>query len=149
MKFKFPFESVIKYRKQLEDEARREFEIAQMNLDQCLQLINQMYQQMDDSRNRILELQNQPPVDIASIRQNEEFIEGQKIRIQSERLKARGLMAIMEEKQGILIEKAKEHKILLKLKDKRKVQFLKDKRKVEQKRMDDLVTMRFKVGEDV
>lgn len=149
MKFKFPFESVIKYRKQLEDEARREFEVAQANLDQCLQLVSYMYQQMDDSRNHILKLQSQPPIDIASIRQNEEFIEGQKIRIQSERLKARGLMAIMEEKQAVLVEKAKEHKILLKLKDKRKVKFLKDKRKVEQKQMDDLVTMRFKVGEEV
>ena len=149
MKFKFPFEAVIKYRKQLEDEARREFETAQANLDQCLQLINQMYQQMDDSRNRILKLQGEVPANIASIRQNEEFIEGQKIRIQGERMRARGLMAVAEEKQSILIEKAKEHKILLKLKDKRKVQFLKDKRKVEQKRMDDLVTMRFKVGEDV
>lgn len=148
MKFKFAFETVINYRKQLEDEARRDFEVAQANLDRCLQLINYMYQQMDESRTRILELQRRPPVDIASIRQNEEFIEGQKIRIQNERLKARGLMAIAEEKQGILVEKAKEHKILIKLKERKKMQFLKEQRKLEVKRMDDLVTMRFRVGED-
>ena len=71
MKFKFAFETVINYRKQLEDEARRDFEVAQANLDRCLQLINYMYQQMDESRTRILELQRRPPVDIASIRQNE------------------------------------------------------------------------------
>lgn len=149
MKFKFPLESVIHYRKQLEDEARREFEVAQANLDRCLQHINYMYQQMDDSRGRILNLQQKQPVDIASIRQNEEFIEGQKIRIQNERLKARDLMVVAEEKQGILIEKAKEHKILLKLKEKRKIQFLNEQKKLEVKRMDDLVTMRFRPEEDI
>jgi len=149
MKFKFPLESVIHYRKQLEDEARREFEVAQANLDRSLQHINYMYQQMDDSRSRILALQQKQPVDIASIRYNEEFIEGQKIRIQNERLKARDLMAIAEEKQGILVEKAKEHKILLKLKEKRKIQFLNEQKKLEVKRMDDLVTMRFRAEEDI
>lgn len=149
MKFKFPLESVIHYRKQLEDEARRDFEIAQGNLDRVLQHVNYMYQQMDDSRSRIMKMQQEPPVDIASIRQNEEFIEGQKIRIQNERLKARELMVIVEEKQTILVERAKEHKILLKLKERRKAQFLNEQKKLEVKRMEDLVTMRFRPEEDI
>lgn len=149
MKFKFPLESVIRYRKQLEDEARRDFETAQANLERCLQHINYMYQQMDDSRTRILKLQQKPPVDIASIRYNEEFIEGQKILIQNERLKARELMTVLEQKQEVLVEKAKEHKILLKLKERRRTQFLNEQKKLEVKRMDDLVTMRFRPGEDI
>ena len=143
MQYKFGLESVLQYRKRREDEAQREFAEAQRKMDEQLEVVNQMSDRVDEVRNEIGQLQAEKGAHIERIRQLESFINGQKIRIENERAKARDLMQTAEEKRAHLVEVSQEKKALEKLKERRRQKFVKEQKKKEQKRADDLITMRF------
>ena len=143
MGFTFKFETVLKHRRHLEDIARRDFMEAQRKLDDCLEGINSLYQSVDGARSGIAAQQKVGDGEaLQGIRATEQFIEGQKIRIQNERQRARTLMTKVEEMHEKLVEAVKEYKKIEKLRDRMKVQYKKEMKKTEAKRMDDLVVIR-------
>lgn len=143
MAFRFALEAVLKHRGRLEDMAQREFMEAQNAVDECLRTIEAMYKRMDEVREEISEAQSKGSSEnIQKILEMEGFIQGQKIRIEALRLKARELMAIAEAKQEALIEAAREKKILVKLKEKRKKDYLDHMQKIEAKELDDMTMVR-------
>ncbi len=116
---------------------------AQRKLEDCLEGINKMYQAVDVARVGVAEHQKLGNGDaLQSIRSTEAFIEGQKIRIQNERQRARGLMTKVEEMHEKLVEAVKEYKKIEKLKDRMSAQYKKEMKKLEAKRMDDLSVIR-------
>ena len=94
-------------------------------------------------REQIAQIQTKGQGDkISEIREMESFIFGHKIRIDQERLKARELMIVAEEKQEALILAAREKKVLVKLKDKRLVEFKEWLNRMEAKELDDQTSVR-------
>lgn len=143
MAFDFKFESLLKYRKRLEEAAQREFIAARRELDESLAKIQQMYASIEASRNYIHSCQVQGVSgDISRILSSEQFILGQKIKIDLERGRARELMMRVEEKQELLLAAAREFKKIEKLKERQRADFKKQQRRLETKRVDDLVVIR-------
>lgn len=143
MAFKFKFTSLMKYRKRIEEDAQREYLLARRNLDDCLLLIQQYYESMEKARRDISAFQVSGQAGaLSQILSLEQFIEGQKVRVTNERVRAREFMAKVEEKQEILIEATREHKKIEKLEERMREDYRKEQKRLEAKRMDDLVVIR-------
>lgn len=142
MKFEFSFEKLLEYRLSLENIAKRDWVDAQRKVDEAERELREMYDQIDHSREQALKLQRQGGKRSASLMQIDEFVELQKILIEKKKRQIRELKSIAEEKQGLLVEAARERKILEKLKEKRFEEFKKKRKKHEIKVIDDLVVMR-------
>ncbi|MGZ3721477.1 MAG: flagellar export protein FliJ [Bdellovibrionales bacterium] len=140
MAFRFGLEAVLKHRKRLEDEAQREFAIAQNAVDAILRKLEDMYTRMDEVREEIAAAQRH--ANLNEVRDMETFIGGHKIRIEAVRLEARELLRVAEEKQEALILAAQEKKVLVKLKEKRLVEYKDWLNRIEAKNADDQTQMR-------
>ncbi len=144
MNFKFSYQHLLEYRKRLEELAQRDYIIAQKDLDQAEIELENMYQQIDDSRQRARLLEVTGGKQAPSLALIDDFINKHKIRIEIQRKKIRELQQVAELKQQALVSAAKEYKILEKLKEKRLVEFKDSVKKREMKKVDELVTTRFK-----
>ena len=143
MAFKFGLDTVLKHRHRLEEMAQREFADAQGAVDACLLEIERMYQRSDEVREEIAVAERAgTPVKLAEVREMEQFIGGQKIRIERLRLKARELLVAAEEKHEALILAAREKKILIKLKEKKLTEYKDWLQRIEAKELDDLTMVR-------
>lgn len=143
MAFRFSMESVLKHRKREEDVAHREHAEAQTVVEFCLRNIEAMYKSIDDARLSIATAERSGSgSDLHFIRSSEAFIEGQKQRIHSERLRARDLIRALEEKEEILLQRLHERKIMEKLKDRRLQEYRERIATFEQKELDDLANAR-------
>ncbi len=149
MKFKFSYQQLLAHRKRLEEVAQRDYLLSQKNVDNAEIELEKMYQQIDDSRKRAGLLQIRGGDQAPSLVLIDSFINNHKLRIEMQRKKIRELKSIAEEKQQALVNAAKEYKILEKLREKRMSEFKELVKKRELKFVDDLVTMRFKTGENV
>jgi flagellar export protein FliJ len=106
-------------------------------------MIEEMYQSMDETRSAISQAQTLGNVhDLERIRGMEQFLIGQKIRIEKKRAEARELLAIAEQKQDALIHAAQERKIMDNLKERRRVQYVEKMKMLETKELDDLTMVR-------
>jgi flagellar FliJ protein len=144
MKFEFVYENLLKHKKTLEEVAQRAFAEAQAHLEEMKRELNRLYEQVDDSRKRASELEKIGGEQAASISVVNEFIVGQKIRIEMQREKMRFALQAAEAKQEELIMAVREFKTLEKLKEKKWKEFKAFLKKQELKFVDDLVTTRFK-----
>ena len=143
MAFKFGLDSVLKYRKRLEDVAQRAFVDAQKAVDEVLQRLEGMYARLDEVREEILRTQQSGSKgNLELVREMELFVSGQKIRIASTRQEARDLLQKAEEQQELLIAAAREKKILVKLKEKRLTEYKTWLDHIEAKNQDDQTMMR-------
>ncbi len=148
MKFKFKLEALLKTRKAELDEAQRIFAAAQESVRKQMKMIQDLYEGIDRAREQMDIIQSNGGNCAAELDSINYFIDGQKIKIERERNKARELMMIEEEKLEILVGKNKAYKIIEKLKEKRVIEFKKALNKKRAKEIDDIITMRFnnKVG---
>jgi len=143
MAFKFSLESVLKYRKRLEEDAQREFAEAQAKVDACLRKIEEMYSRLDEVREEIQQAQKVGSgAMMEQIREMEHFMAGHKIRIETLRREARDLLMLAEEKQEALIAAARDKKMLVKLKEKKKREYQEWRNGVEAKELDDMTMVR-------
>lgn len=118
--------------------AQRDLAEAQHAVDACLENIEAMYRRNDEVREEILNCQKQGDAQaLHQIHERETFLRGQRQRIEQERLEARRLMAIAEEKHEILIAAARDKKILEKLKERKRQQYQEWIRQLEAKQLDD------------
>lgn len=143
MRFNFRLEKILRQRRVEQDLAQREYLIAQNEVQDQLAHIKGLYAALDAARLKSEEIQLCGGECTSKLMQIEEYMLGQKVKIQNERQRARELMQIAEEKHEILIEKAQSYKAIEKLKENKKEEFKKEKNKKEIKEMNDLVAMRF------
>lgn len=148
MKFKFSYQQLLEHRKRLEEMAHRDYLLVQKEVDVATLELEKMFQQIEDSRKRIGFLSAKGGHQVPSLVLMDDFINKQKIRIDIQRKKIRELQFIAEEKQQALVIAAKEYKILEKLREKRVIEFKDLLKKRELKLVDELVTTRFKRGEN-
>lgn len=144
MKFRFRLDSILNHRETLKSEAQRVWMEAQNKVDECLEQIQFMYTQMDETRATIAQKEKAGiSHQSAHFLTGNEFLQGQKVKIERKRQEARELMSIAEQKRELLVEATQQVEVLKKLKEKKKIEFLKKKKVKEIKELDDLVTMRF------
>lgn len=144
MKFSFSYQKLLDHRKTVEEVARKEYMVARAAVDAAEDELRGMYNDIAESRRRAGRLEVQGGAQGPSLSLISEFIDGQKVRIERQRLKIRELLAVAEQKQDILVEAAREHKTLQKLKERRLKEFKRLVKKKELKEIDEIVTTRFK-----
>ena len=143
MKFNFVFEKVLGHKRTMEDIARRDWSEAQAIADKSMRELEKMYAQVDSARVRASELETTGGRLGPELSQIDEFINGQKIRIERHREKVRELLGEAERLQAILVEAAKERKTFEKLKERRLEEYRGLKKKLELKEVDELIVTRF------
>jgi flagellar export protein FliJ len=142
MKFKFRLEVLRRQRKAELDVAQREYAQAQKNVRDQMILIDRLYKEIDDSRIYAVQLNLKGGRCSEELRTVDEFVTGQKVKINLARQKARELMSIEEEMHEVLVEKDRALKVLEKLKEKQKEDHKKAVRRKEAKAAEDLVIMK-------
>lgn len=143
MAFRFSLESILRHRRRQEEAAHRDFVEAQGRLDQCLKVIEAMYLQIDETRVKISEAERKPQVkSLEWVCAMETFIEGQKLRIDKERMKARELIRDVELKEEELLKRLNERKAMDKLKELRFEEYKANAARQEMKEQDDLTNAR-------
>ncbi len=142
MSFEFSLEVLLDHKRKLQDEARRVYVEAQAKVDQAVGELNGFYKQVDDTRLENQTLEKSGGALASRLVMNDAFVEGQKIRIEHQRLKIRDLKSAAELLQEQLVEAAKEVKALEKLKEKQKEEYKKKQRIREMKENDEIVTLR-------
>ncbi len=144
MKYKFSLEVLLDHRKKLENEARRNFMLAQSRVDDAITELNGFYDQVDRTRTENGDIEKSGGRASPKLMANDDFIAGQKFRIEAQRLKIRELKVIADELMEIMIEAAKEAKTLEKLKERRTDEHKIAERKHELKETDEIVVLRHK-----
>lgn len=142
MKFKFPFDTLMKSRKTKRDEAERDYRLALSKSDDQKSKLSNMRMQLSGARSEMQTVRETGGKMSAALASIEDFLVGQKVRIQNQVKLIKGLDEIVEQKRLILVEAAKELKSLEKLKEKRYNEFKVLVRKKELKTIDEVSVMR-------
>jgi flagellar FliJ protein len=143
MKFEFTYQKLLEHRKRLEELAAKAYSDAQYQVDLSRDKLNELYKQVEETRKNILQFEQEGGRSSSVMIQGQEFIVGQKIRIQKQQKELQELLHAAENKQEDLQVAARERKTLEKLKDRQLQEFKVRLKKKEMKEVDDLVTMRF------
>ncbi len=148
MKFKFGLEKVLNHRKILEDLAQRDYQEALSILNQKKNELEKMILRILEARVEIHQLEVQSGFDmIERVKQIQEFIKFQDIRIERQHLSVQESEKLVEARQEILRQKAMDKKILERLKVKKKTDHQSNERRLAQVETDEMVSMRFKKQE--
>jgi len=143
LKFNFRLESILKLRKQVENQKQRDYLFAKADVDKCLNEIQAMYQEIADSRQMVHQKQRPGEAgQISSMEMAHEFILGQNVKIERRRQEARELMQVAEQKLEALQKAMVERKAIEKLREREHVKFKKDQKRKEALFFDDISIMR-------
>ena len=147
MKFVFELEKVLKHKRTVENVAQRDWAEAQALVDAGMKELKALYTQVEEARNLVAMREKSGSARGFELGQVDEFVNGQKVRIERQRQKVRELMGRAEELHEALVAAARERKTFEKLKEKRFEEFKAQKKKHELKQLDDLVVTRYKRAE--
>lgn len=147
MKFQFRLNHVLKHRRTLEDEALREYRLAQREAQKILNEIEQMYASIDNSQKQIETLQRVDAAAIPKVQSHNDFLQGLRKKIEMKKVDLREKQQIAEDKQEVLREAARNVKILEKLEEKQAQEFYKSLKVKEDKEMNDMIVMRHQRGD--
>lgn len=149
MAFRFRLQKVLDHRIRVENEAKRDYLAAVDNTRVALKELEDLYVAIDLARTRAhTAVTGQTDVRTAPMLQNVDvFINGQKIRIEKQRVKIRELKGEEEKFHDLLIQAAREKKTLEKLREKHLQEYREERAKREQEEIDDISVMRYGRGE--
>lgn len=142
MKFKFAFTTLMKERKIRQDEARREFLQASQRVEEQVRILGAYRESLARAIDQIQRVRSGAGQVAGSLIALDEFVKGQKIRIQGQIRTVQGLEEIANQKRLVLVEAAREVKVLEKLKEKQYNEFKKQRLKHELKAIDEIAVMR-------
>jgi len=141
MKFKFPFETLMRERNIRRNEAEKEYRAAQSKVYEQQIILNQYKDSLEESVAQLNIVRQGNGRLSSTLKSLDEYIAGQKLRIKNQVKAVLGLEEIAEQKRMVLVEAAKEVKILDKLKEKRYTEFKVRLRKHEAKILDEVAIM--------
>ncbi|MEQ1877498.1 MAG: flagellar export protein FliJ [Bdellovibrionia bacterium] len=141
MKFKFRLEKVMNHKKVERDLAFRDFADARKTYEEGKERLKNLYQEIADARNFEAATVKEGGKGSESLKWSAFFIDGQNIKIELQKKLNRQLIQVMEQKQEVLIERARELKTFETLKEKMKERFKKEERKRDIKSIDEIVVM--------
>lgn len=150
MKFKFNLDKVLRHRKILEDLAQKDFQEALAVYNAKKAEIDGLYTAMKNAREAGFSMTSQTGGQVAeSLKQIQEFIVLQDIRIDREMIKLAEIEKLVEAKREVLRQKAMDKKILERLETKKREEFQAEKMRREQKENDENVSMRFETNKKI
>jgi len=126
----------------LEDLARRDWITAQAASDVAMKELEGLYAQIEQARFRAAALQKAGGAHSTELGQIDDFIRGQKIRIEAKRAELRLLLGEVERCHELLLQASIETKTLEKLKERRLAEFKLKRKKRELKEVDELIVTR-------
>jgi flagellar export protein FliJ len=145
MKFKYPYENLMKTKKLGRDVAYRNFAEARGELEASQDTLQKYDDDIDSSRDLNQELASSRILmkdQLETMKWTQYFLEGQKVKIERQKVVIQKNQEVYEEKTMELSEAAKEFKIFEKLKERMKDKFKKAEKKRELKTVDEIVVMR-------
>lgn len=143
-KFKFPLAKVMQHRKTLEGIAQTHFQEAMAELNQQLQKLRGMEVSKVDARSQAFRKQSEGGKASPALVQVSEFLKGQDIRIENQKLKIKECESLVENLREILRQKAIDYKIIEGLGERQEKVFKTEQRKLDQKQVDEMNVMRFR-----
>ncbi len=143
MRFKFPLQKVLEHRKVIEDLAQKDFQEAMALLVKENKTLSERQDQMRIAYDNIFQAQHsQSGQTSAQLKQLNDFILGQKVRIERQRAKIQECEIRVEKLREILREKAVDYKIIERLRERKKTEFNEEVAKRDQKEMDEIAILR-------
>lgn len=142
MKFRFRFQTVLDHRQRLLEEAQEDYAKEKRKLDDQLAVIQNLYSSIDQTRQRASLIQTEGGTIAGALGSYEDFIQGTKVKIETEKHKVREMMTIVEQKMQVMIERQADVKAMEKLREKGLEEFKKMQRQKEQKEIDDIIVVR-------
>lgn len=149
MKFKFPLAALLKQRKIIEDLAQRSYQEAMAELNRQKDILQDLIQAKQNTFYANYEIQHGAGQVASSLVYNNEFMNGQDIRIERQKSKVQECEKLVEKQREILRQAAVEYKIIEKLKEKQFEEFKLDYEMKQQKEMDEQSILRYKVKESL
>lgn len=137
-KFKFNLEKVKKHREQMENQAQRDFQLANSAMNEQIEILNQMRIEQSEAQKSRLDKTSVP-----ALTQVHEYLVGQALRIENQEKKIQEMEKRVEALRETLRQKAIETKILKELEHRKFRDFIDEVRKREARQVDDLNVMRF------
>lgn len=137
-KFKFNLEKVKKHREQMENQAQRDFQLANSAMNEQIEILKQMRIEQSEAQKSRLDKTSVP-----ALTQVHDYLVGQAQRIENQEKKIQVMEKRVEELRETLRQKAIETKILKELEHRKFRDFIEEVRKREARQVDDLNVMRF------
>ncbi len=137
MAFKFSLEQVLRYRTQLEQEAKGNFAKAENERLREQKRLRSIMQTLEFEQNRLASL---TPNELDNRWVIENFIKGLRVDLVESQRHLAYWMQKADEAKKILIEKAKDKKILEKLKEKQERKYVEEEKHREQRFFDEITT---------
>lgn len=145
MKFKFSLEKVLTHRRRLEDEARRDWMLAQAKTQEAIRRLEALYLELDEARSRQIQTRQGSSIlgqAAATLQAMDQFLDGQRVRIERQRVQVRELKSEEERFQDVLAQRAQERRALEKLRERRLQEFIARIERAERLEVEDLSVMR-------
>ncbi len=152
MKFRFSLEKVLAHRRRTEEEARRDWILAQARTQEAMRGLESLYQELDEARSRQLQSRYGSSIlgqAAATLQAMDQFLDGQRVRIERQRIRVRELKSEEERYQDVLAQRAQERRALEKIRERRLEEYLLKIERAERLEVEDLSIMRhgrFKLG---
>lgn len=148
MKFKFPLQKVLEHRKLTENLKQKDFQEAVMALNQENSKLNSMMQQKTLAHESAGTLVKQGGSQGPALTQVHEFLRGQEVLIEKQKLKVQEAEKLVEAKREILKQAAQEYKIIEKMRENKFEEYRQKRLQDDQKEMDEQSILRFKAVKD-
>ena len=148
MKFKFPLQKVLEHRKIQENLVQKVFQEAVMALNDEMAKLNSLIQQKTLAHESAGALVKQGGPQGPALTQVHEFLRGQEVLIEKQRLKVQEAEKLVEAKREILKQAAQEYKIIEKMRENQFEEYRQKRLKDDQKEMDEQSILRFKAVKD-
>jgi flagellar FliJ protein len=147
MAFYFKLEKILQHRKNIENLARKDYFTALADLNDEKKKLEDYYSSIDNARENAYSVQSKGGVQASEVLcQINDFIKGTDLIIERQKFKVRESQKIVENKQELLQEASIEYKMMERLREKKKEEYRLDKKKLEEKNLNELNTLRYKVG---
>ena len=141
MKFIFPYEVLIKYKKSLEGLKRKAYLESKKNVEDCHKSLDKRWEKKKEALNAMNRLKKSGGKKIGEIESLEDYIRGQDVHIKKEKSDLKDLMKFETEKHEAFKEALKEVKALELLRERKEKEFKESLRKKEIREIEELMIM--------
>lgn len=141
MKFIFPYEALMRHKKNLEEMKRKEYFDAKEKVESFKMDIEKKEKKKKKALEDIVQLKQRDGQKINEVQSLEEFSLGQEQLIKKKGVILKELIEKEKKARGIFLEALKDLKILEKLKEKKKEEFRKELRKKEDQEVENALIM--------
>ena len=144
MKFKFPLQKVLEHRKIQENLVQKDLQEAVMYLNQQQSKLDSMILQKSQAHESAGTLVKQGGSQGPALGQVHEFLKGQEVLIEKQRLQVQEAEKLVEARREILKRAAQDYKIIEKMRENQFEEYRQKRLSDDQKEMDEQSILRFK-----